>query len=132
MQTVEWTEQLAIGVETIDRQHKRWIGLLNNLIMARLANRAQDVLADALSELYIYTVTHFDEEERIFAQIEYSGKKTHREMHASFITKFGEFKNKFENNEAGLSDEMIEYLSDWLVWHISTVDPELAHLKIHA
>ena len=60
---LEWTEELSVGVPSIDEQHKVLIRLLNELFDATQAERGQTLLGKVLNELADYTVYHFQYEE---------------------------------------------------------------------
>lgn len=61
-----WNNNLEIGIELIDEQHKKLVQILNRLA-AHLANRSHSVALNAIfDELADYADYHFESEEKIW------------------------------------------------------------------
>lgn len=69
-----------------------------------------------------YVVYHFGTEEKYFKEFYYQGADDHIEAHKKFAEKLVEIKDKYGRNELRLSLELIAFMSDWLVSHISDMD----------
>ena len=63
MQNVEWKQELSVGIETIDEDHKRLIELTNTLINAIDKDIPKEELKTIFEELEAYTHYHFEREE---------------------------------------------------------------------
>jgi hemerythrin len=64
---LEWTENLSVGVELIDTQHRELIHRFSSLIDACQEHRAKDKITELLAFLDDYVVFHFGEEQQLMA-----------------------------------------------------------------
>ncbi len=122
---VAWTDALSIGIEKIDEQHKGLIVLINDVWRALMSHQAAVDIESIVFDLEDYTKTHFKEEEELLERYGYPGLEAHRESHAFFISKVGELDARIAAGEiVGL--ELLQFLGDWLKFHISIVDKQYA------
>ncbi|MBF0566712.1 MAG: hemerythrin family protein [Nitrospirae bacterium] len=126
---IEWTEDLSVGIEEIDMQHKEIFKMAANLIDAVNNNTDGEQLAKAIKFLEEYVVLHFALEESFMVQSKYPSKLLlqHEEQHTEFWEKFNDFKNEFAGTgptEFYLTRFKL-FLNDWLVNHICKVDKSL-------
>lgn len=134
MTLLRWRDSLALNVPMIDGDHKRLFDLLNRVRFLDLAGEDQQAVADALSELLLYTQTHFRREERLMELGNYPGLVTHRRYHREFTGKVAEVMAKFRAGSSAFRvHEVYGMLADWLVDHVLGEDmklkPFVAHLK---
>ncbi len=122
MALVSWDDQLSVNVEEIDNQHKQLISMINELHKAMSVGKSKEAMGQTLSALANYTVTHFAYEEKRFDQFGYLSAATHKFEHKKFVDKVSEFKKRFDEGQAMLSNELIGFLKDWLISHIQGVD----------
>lgn len=122
---VAWTDALSIGIEEIDEQHKGLIVLINDVWKALMSHQAAVDIESIVFDLEDYTKTHFKEEEALLEHYGYPGLESHRESHAFFVSKVGELDARIASGEiVGL--ELLQFLGDWLKFHISIVDKQYA------
>jgi hemerythrin len=126
MALIEWTDNLSVGIEEIDSQHKRLIGLINELHAAMMERRSKDALGVIIGGLKDYTVTHFSTEEMYFDKFKYQNSLSHKKEHQGFVDKVNEYKTGFEKGKIMLSVEIMDYLKNWLVAHIQKIDTAYA------
>lgn len=122
MSIITWSDELSVGVEAFDNQHKRLVALINELHDAMSTGKGSTVLGRILSELADYTVYHFRAEEAVFEKYEYPGFSSHRESHGELTRQVLDFKDRFEAGQAVLSIEIMRFLTDWLTDHILGAD----------
>ncbi len=122
MGMIQWNESLSVNVAEIDAQHQKLIGLINDLNAAMLRGKGRDVLGSILTGLVDYAETHFQTEERYFLRFGYPEAGPHQKAHADFVAKVIDFQNGFAADRAGLSVDVLLFLSDWLRQHIQIVD----------
>lgn len=79
-------------------------------------------VAAVLTELVDYTSTHFQFEEKLFAQHKYEDEKGHCEIHKKLVRQVVEFQEQYNSGEKDVSLELMEFLKDWLINHIKDVD----------
>lgn len=119
---VRWSDDLRVGVERVDEQHMKLVGMVTQLYETMLKGEGQTILAEIISGLYDYTVTHFGTEESLFAQHAYPAAPGHIEQHRYFTEQVADFKRGYEEKRLMLSLDVMDFLSDWLVDHIQVMD----------
>jgi hemerythrin len=124
MALIQWNDSFSVKVAEIDTQHQKLIAMINELNGAMREGRGKDVLGKILNGLVSYTVTHFAVEEKYFDRFGYAEAAEHKQAHANFVAKVGEFKQSFEQGACTVSVEVMTFLSDWLQKHIKGVDKQ--------
>ena len=81
MTLLRWRDSLSLNVPIIDSDHKKLFELLNRVRFLDLAGDEPQAIADALSELLLYTQTHFRREEKLMELGNYPGLERHRQYH---------------------------------------------------
>lgn len=120
----EWTQDLAVGVQEIDEQHKALYQHLNDLLKAMSQGQADAQIGPMLDFLAHYALTHFAMEERYMARYSYPSCEAHRMQHQAFIREFGVWKAEFQAKGAAatLVLEIHRRVADWLTNHITRTD----------
>lgn len=123
---IEWTDDLATGIVTIDEQHQelyRQVAALHG--MMRQADLAR--LPEVLDYLVRYTLEHFAEEERQMAAAGYPGLESHARHHAMFVEDLGRQRAKLAGGVTGSAVLALStWLGEWLREHVRKVDGEMA------
>mgnify|MGYP001013374245 CR=1 FL=1 len=118
----EWTEKIAVGITTIDDQHKKLISLINDLNEAMRERKATEVIGKVLQELTDYTVYHFGNEERAFQKYQYPDTAAHLAAHKVFVDKLNELIENNKKGQLGISISVLDFLMDWISNHILKTD----------
>lgn len=122
MALIEWGPKYQTGIKSIDSQHEKLVGYINDLHEAMLAGKGGEVVEKILQLLIDYTETHFNYEEKLFEVHKYTKEKEHIRLHSLLVQDIKDFKAKFENGETELTEELMEFLKDWLENHILIED----------
>ena len=122
MDQIKWTEDLSVGVSEIDDQHRRLIGIIDDLIDAQNQNKDAEVLSELISKMADYIDYHFGTEEKYMSRFQYAGLEHHRNEHRTFIRKVFEFRKLFTQDHQSLSDDILSFLTEWLRHHIRETD----------
>lgn len=130
---LEWSEKLEIGIPSIDAQHKKLVGMLNELYAGFVAGTAKAVMGPVLDQLIDYTVTHFSHEEKFFDQTGYPETTHHKREHEMLVKKVLEVQKQFKTDKNSvLTQDVMAFLRNWLVDHILGTDKRyVPHLKEH-
>ena len=128
MALFEWNNDLCIGIKKIDDQHKYLFSLINRLHEAMRSGQGNTILEEILGELVKYTETHFKDEEELMQKYGYPELAAHQEKHQAFVKQIQEHQAKFKVSKLGVSVEVMVFLKDWLVKHISGTDQLYAPL----
>jgi len=132
---VAWKDDLSVGVESIDDDHKRLLDLINDVQRAVYYYMGEAFERKAIGELVDYTKYHFEREEGLMKEAGYPGFDEHKAEHVAMISKVEEFLGSYERDRGGTIENMMDYLKSWLINHIRGTDqrysPYLQEKGIH-
>ncbi|MBI5331620.1 MAG: hemerythrin family protein [Betaproteobacteria bacterium] len=132
MAFMEWSQELELGFEEIDRQH-RWLVEATNALHEELqkGEPKRERLDVLIGGLVIYARNHFATEERLFERYQYPLGEAHHKEHVNFAIAAREWKQRHESGEL-LGQEVLDFLKHWLLYHILKSDKAYApFLKSH-
>jgi len=124
---VKWNDSYSVGIESIDNDHKKLLGLINQLQTASHYSTDENMVDEILNELVNYTKYHFDREEVMLKENNYPEFDAHKEQHESMISQVSEFIHEYQQHNERTIDDVIQYLKSWLINHINGCDQEYAH-----
>lgn len=127
MKIIEWKDEYSVGIPVIDKQHMQLIDMINKLNDAMSEGKGKKIIADVLSEMINYTVTHFTHEERMLERNNYPDLIAHKRKHNKFVEKIKDFEEGVKNREFGITIKIIDYLKEWLIDHIQGTDMKYAN-----
>lgn len=113
-----WTSRLAMGIDSIDDQHKELVRLINQLHSAMKKQSGVQEAARILDKLTEYTVFHFKFEEEAFEKYKYPEIEQHKVKHKKLVTQIVDFKADLDAGRAGISMDLMNFLTNWLKEHI--------------
>ncbi len=120
---VEWTDDLSVGIEEIDEQHKILVNLINRLFDETVLHQATgNVIEEILHELVEYTVIHFAVEESLIRIFHYPGTESHTRHHDELKAQVLDIQAKIQRGEATINNELLMFLKKWLENHIISED----------
>jgi hemerythrin len=123
MAVMTWNDAMSVGVKVLDNDHKKLIGLLNELHEGILGGRRAEALGRVLDELVKYTKVHFSREEEFFARSGYAAAVEHKKEHDDLIKKALDLQTRYKDGTTSmLSLETMSVLKNWLSHHIQSVD----------
>jgi hemerythrin len=131
MPLMNWNEKMSVGVAAIDDEHKKLVGMLNDLYDGFQSGKAAEALGKVLDGLISYTAAHFKHEEDLFAKTGYPAAAAHKKEHDDLTKQVLDVQAKFKAGVSGtLSLEVMNFLKNWLVTHIQGSDKSYApHLN---
>jgi hemerythrin len=120
---INWTHDLALGVEWIDQHHRALIDTINEIGMLPEDYEVAD--ADALLDrLRRITWHHFHEEEAILVLGDRERAQRHVAQHRHLLAELDRLIFDVHSHRIKLTGETGDRLSHWLVDHIITCDKE--------
>lgn len=124
---IHWTDRYSVGVRVIDDQHKRLIGIINELHRAMAEGRGQAVIANTYAELCDYAVYHFNTEKDLMNRYGMFGEdlRKHRNEHHDFVKAAAQFRRRLEQGDRALVVVAMDFLWGWLNQHILGTDKVL-------
>ena len=123
---VNWTPNLAIGVDTIDGQHQELFRRINQLYEAITTGESEQIVAETLKYLYDYTDFHFREEQEHMEEHDYPQLNSHKGLHSLFIRDLKSLSNELEQDGPSieLAIAVQRRVREWLVDHIQREDKQ--------
>jgi hemerythrin len=122
MSLIRWQDSFVIGVASIDSDHQVLISLLNQLSETREEGQARDVICSVLNVLIEYTINHFHREEHLMAMCGHPDLAEHRQQHLRIAARVQSLRQQYESGRHTAVDELLEFLKNWLVEHMSGED----------
>lgn len=124
---IQWTNNLSVGIEKIDAQHKELFNTINNLLDAMSQGKGKEEVGKVFDFLEDYIRGHFTTEEKYMTQFDYPDYSHHVKQHIEFIKKFNDLKTIFKTATAGINVVIStsSLLGDWWRNHINNVDKDL-------
>jgi hemerythrin len=116
---VEWKPFYTVGNTTLDAEHHRLLGLIDDLYEAAQPKGDPSRFQGILQDLADYTVTHFDHEEQVMRQCGYPKLDAHKIMHEEMRRRANEFR---EHPEKVMASDVLEFLKVWWTRHIQNQD----------
>lgn len=119
---IKWGNRYTTGIGVFDEQHKKIMGLLNQLLSAVKQNGKTEKCRDILNELMPYSATHFDAEEEAMKKFRYPYYKKHCEEHIEIKMKIGELHKKCMKGDKPRTVEILKFISHWMDKHLKNDD----------
>ena len=114
---LEWEDKFSMDISIIDEEHKKLIGILNKAVFAKEHNDNTEEAKEVLGEMLEYSQKHFSTEEAYMIKFNFSEYQFHKNEHLDFTNKtIATF------NKAIKGDCELEFLKQWLVNHIQSID----------
>ena len=120
-----WKTEYSVGVVEIDDQHKKFVGILGKLfgtLNHKGGEEMKETVRMIFDELTEYVNIHFSTEEKYFDQFKYEEAEQHKKEHRAFEEKIIQLKDQYLNNELSTTFDLVDYLEDWLLDHLATMD----------
>ena len=123
-----WNDKYAVGIRTVDEQHKGLIEKIDELRNAMRAGEGRTKLASLIQFLGGYAVKHFTTEEGLMRLYGYPKFDEHKKIHEDFKADFGKLAAEVDSTVKSslLTIEVERRLSNWLIAHIQARDKEAA------
>lgn len=127
-----WNDNFAAGVQEIDEQHMILVDLLNNTRVKLLPESDTKVMEQIILDLLSYALYHFETEERLMDEYDYSigspqDADEHLDQHRTFSAKVVSARKALTSGEKISAEELLQFLTEWLVNHILKTDFKLAN-----
>ena len=120
--SVLWDASFSVGIEAMDRQHRRILGLVSELRERVEAHPGSPVPEEILSDLTRYALEHFQEEEALLARHGYPDLEGQAEEHRAFVREVAaQCMGSFEPSGM-VAGGLLTFLEGWWRHHILVTD----------
>ncbi|WP_295455870.1 hemerythrin family protein [uncultured Thiodictyon sp.] len=122
----DFKTRFLLGVPAMDRTHREFVDLVNNLGEAGAA-----VFAYLYPDLVNHTHAHFANEDMLMRETGFPAIKEHRDEHARVLGEMDGFRLRVNSGRIALARAYVtEQLPAWFAQHALTMDSALAaHVK---
>ncbi len=121
-----WEKQYEIGIPEMDRQHKKWLEMLNRFYDNLADGDVTEKMKTLVQEVLDYTEYHFSEEEKLMNGMGYPAIGEQKEMHDAIKQKIIDFKKKLDDGRTIVSLSITAELKTWFREHIMIEDKKYA------
>ena len=130
--TVEWTQDMSVGVDKIDEQHRELVRRINTLYAAVEVQKGDEEIISTFYFLEDYIVRHFLDEQTQMFLYKFPDRDEHLSIHNAFMRDIIVLKIKYEEDgpTPELLDELQRRVSDWFKNHVMVKDKELGRFII--
>ena len=125
-----WKDEFDIGVDAIDKEHRRLFSIINRLFILRNEEQKNGkACEEGIRYFYEHAIRHFTDEENYMELIGYKNLKMHKRIHKRIHKDFrertlpileGELKRSNYSSEA--VDHFLAVCVGWLIGHTTTED----------
>ena len=122
MPLIQWSDALSVKIGKFDDQHKKLIGLINELHAAMTQGKGKEVISLAIKAMLDYTQVHFKDEEAFLKRYNYPELDAQHKEHTYFVNTVLDFKKQYEANSLSTVVQIFNFLNTWLVQHIKKAD----------
>ncbi len=127
MPQIKWTNDLSVGVRSIDTDHKLLISLINQLQASVEDGLAHETIGSVLNALLDYTFYHIGREDLMMRVIGYPELEQHKKTHEKLKEQLLDIRNRFLADHASIKkNEVLGFMHDWLTDHIKGTDAKFA------
>jgi methyl-accepting chemotaxis protein len=119
---IEWTDQLSVGVMTMDSHHQILVRMINELHAALRKKQGVEVCRNLLKELMQYVQYHFNAEEALMVKANYPALDAQQFAHRKFVSTVTEMEQRWLSGDKTVPSELMRLLQEWLVNHIVKMD----------
>lgn len=116
-----WRDELSVGDDVIDDDHRNLINIINDYDRA-LETGSVDHIVGVFDRLKAYTQEHFDREENLQRAIHFDEVKSHKEKHEEMIRTLDDIHRSFLEKDRESVEKLKILLRDWLIQHIIKQD----------
>jgi len=127
---IVWTTAIATLIESVDAEHRELFSHANRFFAAAEAGVPDEELERLIEFMHEYTLHHFRSEEEYFDRLlltEEDLRRNNKEAHRAFIRDLTEFEQDLKRTDERqlLCREIRQWITNWLLMHISKIDCEM-------
>lgn len=125
----EFKNEYVTGIASVDEEHKHLFEIADEayqLTKEEFLVDKYDQVRHILSELKDYALQHFEHEEAYMESIHYNKMFIQKVQHDQFREKINDMNlEHLDENSDAMLEEILEYLTNWLIHHILEHDKQI-------
>lgn len=116
-----WSDRMDTGIQFVDEDHQWLVNQINILYRGVNSGMGRAGIGRILDDLVKYAAEHFEREEEVFAEHGYPAEK-HIQEHRKLAQSVVAFQNKYHQEGATITLDVLNFLKEWLIDHILVSD----------
>ena len=132
MESFQWDQCFVTGQAMVDEQHHYLVDLINQFgrQLRQPEGASEQEILQLFQELFRYTQYHFAEEEDLMVRSWDDMRHTahHKAEHSQFLQDVQSMHEGMSSGNAETAKELLQFLSNWLAYHILGSDQLMACL----
>ncbi len=125
MSLITWKPEFAVGVDSVDFEHRQMIDLINEIYDEMKTRKDADSIEQFMGDVHFAISAHFALEERLMRESDYVEYEAHKEDHEELLDQIRELMDQFVSDPDKGFDLLQDNLSDWFESHFATFDARL-------
>lgn len=125
MPLIDWDNHLSTGFRAIDLEHKRLVDLVNELHEYLVSGSSLNLINAVFEQIARHTGGHFRHEEKLMVESNYPDYANHCLAHQELEKQITELLRGIDAGAPVFSQDLVDFLKNWLVNHILTMDKAL-------
>ncbi|MBF0610496.1 MAG: bacteriohemerythrin [Magnetococcales bacterium] len=117
-----WNDRLSVGVKVFDDDHKKLLGMVNQMHAAMRDGKGLETASKILGELASYTTFHFEREEKAFAKFGYPQTNDHIMEHRRMVEAVLKLAEEMKSGNLNVAIDILAFAKGWLTNHIMGTD----------
>ena len=118
-------QDIGVGFDQIDGEHRVQVGLLSALRHAVTEGRAETEVNEILEQLIDYTKVHFMSEELLMRLYQYPHYEAHVAEHDRMVEQIEQARERYHSGDSAATTETLDVTFAGLVGHIGRSDRTL-------
>lgn len=125
MPLLEWKDEFALGIPSVDHEHQELIRLVNETHEQVSREPSEFTVGDFLGEIYAKISAHFALEEKMMCEQNYDEYLDHKADHERLLDEIRDIMDYIENESEFDEETFSTKLSNWFSEHFKTKDARL-------
>jgi len=122
---VHWDQAYETGQPLMDAEHRLLVLLFRRLDVGIKTHESDATLKHMILEVRKYVDFHFVSEENLMRETDYPGIEAHMAFHTELLLELNARAARLTTHRE-YPDDLLEFLSRWLVEHIANQDQDVA------
>jgi len=118
---IEWEKKYSVNVRKLDKQHKKIISILNDILNLDFQKKPQKT-EKIIDDLINYIKNHFSTEEEYLRKHNYPDFQAHKLEHEKFTVKVCEYQKDYLLDKSLPTISLFNFVWDWFSQHILVTD----------
>jgi circadian clock protein KaiC len=124
---IQWDASLILGYAPVDADHAKLLEFINAFFNNLVEQGGIPLALSQFDPLAGHLIAHFRLEEHLMKQTAYPDAFSHIAAHTLLETQLHDLRQRITTGDAVFSTQTMQFLKDWLVTHIQTLDKSLCH-----